>query len=49
MTEVVRPYFGPKLGSKLVGHRLIFWVIVPTVLNGLFLVYLVLDCLCTKS
>lgn len=38
MTEVMRPYFGPKLGSKLVGHRLIFWVIVPTVLNGLFLV-----------
>ena len=29
--KILRPYFGPKVGKKQVGGRIIFWVIVPTI------------------
>jgi hypothetical protein len=50
--EVMSPYFWPKIGNKLVGYRLIFWVIVPFVLNSLFFLCLLapwICCCCYKS
>ena len=45
--EVLVKHFGPKVGRKVVGFRLIFWVIVPVVLNGLVLLYLLISSVCS--
>ena len=47
--SVMAPYFGPKVGKKTIGHRLIFWIIVPVVLNALALLYCIFRCLCCSS
>ena len=47
-SNIMHPYFGPKVGKKLVGERLIFWIIVPVVLNTIFAVYMLCSCLCNK-
>ena len=47
--EVFKKYFGPTIGRKVVGFRLIFWVIVPVVLNGLVILYLLISCLCCQN
>lgn len=44
--EVLAPYFGPQQGRKAIGERLIFWIIVPVVLNSLFFLWLLSTCLC---
>ena len=47
--NIVRPYFGPTLGRKIIGHRLIFWIIVPAALNGIVLLYCILSACCCSS
>ena len=42
-------YFGPKHGRKVVGERLIFWVIVPTVANVLVFIYYIVSSLCCSD
>ena len=49
MTEVLVKYFGPKHGRKVVGERLIFWIIVPTIVNGSIAIYLLLGWLCGSA
>jgi len=29
--KVLAPYFGPKVGRKKVGNRILFWIIVPSI------------------
>jgi len=43
------PYFGPEVGRKTIGERLIFWIIVPFVLNGAFFLWLLCGCLCAAK
>ena len=43
--EFLEPYFGPYVAKKTVGNRLIFWILVPGITNGLILVWLTLGCL----
>ena len=38
--NLIQPYFGPKIGRKVIGERVLFWIIVPAVLNGLVVFYL---------
>ena len=45
--NLVQPNFGPQVGRKIIGQRLIFWIIVPTVLNGLVVFYLTARCICS--
>ena len=44
--NVLAPNFGPKVGRKVVGERLIFWILIPVVLNGIVVLLLTLNCLC---
>lgn len=44
--EVMAPYFGPTQGRKVIGERIIFWIILPVVLNSLFFMWLLTTCLC---
>lgn len=44
--EVMAPYFGPKVGRKTIGERLLLWIIVPVVLNALFFLWILTRCLC---
>mmetsp|Transcript_35537 Transcript_35537/g.43557 ORF Transcript_35537/g.43557 Transcript_35537/m.43557 type:complete len:226 (-) Transcript_35537:136-813(-) len=43
--SILAPYFGPKVGKKQVGNRILFWIIVPTIA----LTYELLSCLCCKA
>ena len=44
--NLIQPYFGPKVGPKVIGERVIFWFLVPAVLNILVVLYLTASCLC---
>ena len=45
--NLIQPYFGPKIGRKVIGERVLFWIIVPAVLNGLVVFYLTAQCICS--
>jgi len=43
--KILAPYFGPKVGKKQVGARILFWVIVPSIA----ILYELLSCLLCKK
>ena len=43
--KVLAPYFGPKVGKKQVGARILFWIIVPSIA----ILWELLSCLLCKK